>query len=791
MVLTLAIGIGATTAIFSVINAVLIQPLPYAESDRLIEILHSHSGLGGDETPASPAAYLTYREHNETFDSIALWVSTTQSVTGVGEPEEVESLRATHELLPTLSVQPAVGRAFTAADDEPGAPGTVMLSYAYSQRLFGSAEAAIGETLIVDGDAHEVIGVLPRSFQFPEKAPDIMTAFQPNPAIAVAGLFGERGLARLKDGVTLEQADADVARMIPIMMDTFPILPALRETIEASELRPNLKLLKERVVGDLDEILWVLMGTIGMLLLVACASVANLQLVRTESRGRELAIKTALGAGWRTITVDLMLECLVLGAVGGALGIALAWLALPVLLTMAAEHVPSVFEITIDRTVVGFALLVSLICGLLFGSLPALKHATPRPAVIHEDGRSQSLSRQRHRVRNTLVVAQVSLALMLLVASGLMIRTFESLRNVDPGFRDPGKIQTVSITIPPATAPDFGRVTRMFNDIQDRLSQIPGVQSAGFISDLPLTGGPGGPFLVEDNPAPSGAAAPSRAFRFPSPGLFATLGTPLVAGRDFRWTDNYGDQPVAIVSERMARAEWGEPSAALGRRIRMTGGDPWHEIVGVVGDLHHDGLEQPARDAVYLTLNDRLAPYTARNVSFVIRSERVGTPGFLEDIQSAIWSVDGALPLAGVRTMGDLYKQSMARTSLTLMLLSITGGMALLLGLVGIYGVISYVITRRGREIGIRVALGAQTGQLKSMFLRQCLVLVGMGVALGLGGAAFLTRLMQSQLFGVSTLDPATYAVVTAILVATAMLAAYLPVRHVTRVDPTDALRAE
>jgi predicted permease len=790
-VLTLAIGIGATSAIFSVVNGILLNPLPFPHSDRLIALVHQARGANQAELGASQAIYFTYREHNQTFESVALWNSSTASITGPGDPEEVQRLVSTHEFLPTLGVTPLLGRTFSEADDQPSNPATVILSYGYWQRRFGGARDVIGQTLMVDGAPHEVIGVLPQGFRFLQQPPEILTPARPNRALAFVPSIEGRGIARLKEGATLAAASADVARMIPILIDTFPIVPGLtRKAVEDMQLGPSLRSLKADIVGDLDDVLWVLMGTIGLLLLVACANVANLQLARTEARGQELAIRAALGAGWGAIARTLLVESSLLGLAGGAVGLALAAASLPVFLSIAAQELPSVLEVAIDPTVVVFTIAISLASGLLSGLVSVVKHARSQVApMLSGTGRSYSLTRERHRARDSLVVAQVALTLVLLVASGLMIRTFQSLRDVDPGFTDPQRIQTVRIEISQSAVPAFDRVVRMQSDIQDRLSELAGVESVGFATRLPVVrSGPTGPFSLEDRPDGSPLEI---VFRYTSPRFFKTLGTPLLAGRDFEWTDHQGDRRVVIVSDSLARRAWGSPAAALGKRLRRSANSPWLEVVGVAGDIRHDGVGQPAPDTIYMTSNESLAQFMGRGVFFFIRSARVGTAGFLDDVEQAIWSVNGTLAPGSVQTLGDVYQRSMARTSLTLVLLAITGAMALSLGLVGIYAVIGYVLTERRRELGVRMALGAQHGTLKRMLLSQVLLLVIVGMALGLGGAAALTRLMQSLLFGVSALDPATYVVVSAVLLVTAALAGYLPARSVTRIDPIQALRRE
>ena len=791
-VLTLGVGIGATIAIFSVVNGVLLKPLPFPNSDRLVALMHRAPGFGQAELGASEAFYETYREHNTTFESLGLWSEGTASVTGGGDPEEVPKLLTTYDLLATLGVQPVLGRSFVAADGLPGGAPTVILSHAYWQRRFGGAESAVGQDLVVDGKPREIVGVLPPSFRFTQRAVDIVTPDMMAGAFMFVPSTGPRGVARLKPGVTLEEASADVARMIPIYLDSYPIIPGLtREAVDAMQLGASLRALKDLIVGDLDEVLWLLMGTIGLLLLIACANVANLQLVRTEIRGQELAIRAALGAAKGRIARDLVGESVLLGLMSGVVGLAIATLTLPLMLVAAGDNLPPALAVTIDSTVLAFVPAVSIAAGLLFGAIPVIKYAGAQFAMrLSSMGRTVSAGRERHRVRNTLVVVQVALALVLLVASGLMVRTFESLRDVDVGFTAPEDVQVFKISIPQAVVPEPARVVQMQNDIVDRLSAIPGVDSVAFATRVPLGGqrGPTGPFSLEGD-----AEGRFRElwFRYAAPRFFATLGTPLVAGRELAWGDHYGTAQVAVVSQSFAEREWGSAEAAIGKRLRRAANTPWIEVVGVAGDQRLYGIEQPAPDTIYMTASEILASFMIRNEYFVVRSERVGTQGFMQEIESAVWSVNGNLPLGEASTLGELYERSLARTSLTLVLLGITGAMALVLGLVGIYGVLSYVLAQRTREIGIRIALGAQPVQVQRLMLGHVLVLVGIGVVLGLGGAALLTQLMGSLLFGVTALDPVTYVAVAALLLATGAVAGYLPARRATRIDPMVALRAE
>ncbi|HVS22091.1 MAG TPA: ADOP family duplicated permease, partial [Gammaproteobacteria bacterium] len=671
-----------------------------------------------------------------------------------------------------------------------GAAQTVVLSYGYWQRHFGGAAGAVGETLVVDGTAHTVIGVLPADFRFAQRPSELLLPMQPSRTRSWVGVLSENGIARLKPGVSLAAANADVERMIPIFFATFPSLPG---TTESDLPHADLTWLKDTFVRDLGDLLTVMTGTIALLLLIACANVANLQLVRTDGRARELAIRAAVGAGWARLAGSVLLESVVLALAGGLAGLALAAVALPTLLAFAAPNLPTVLRISIDPRVVAFALALSVSVGVLFGLIPAAKYAAPRlVAVLGAAGRSPGVSRERHCLRSALVVAQVAIALVLLVGSGLMIRTYAALSAVNPGFTEPEHLQAVGISIPEALEPDFKRVMAAQHEIQERLVAIPGVDSAAYVSSLPLDGdGPWFDLLLEDKVLPGGQSPALRGLRFASPGFFATFGTPLMAGRTLEWRDNEEGRQVALVSENLARAEWGSAAAALGKRLRPLPTDPWAEIVGVVGDITSAGLDQAAPGTFYLSQSYGLAQYMTRKVQFLIRSERVGTPGFLEEIHGAIWSVNASLPLADVQSMADVYRRSLARTSLTLVLLGITAVMALLLGVVGIYGVISYSLSQRTHEIGIRVALGAPSSALKRLVLSQVALLVGVGVAIGLAGAAALTRLMRTLLFGVSSLDMPVYVGGCILLVAASLAAAYLPARRATRIDAIQALKAE
>jgi predicted permease len=490
---------------------------------------------------------------------------------------------------------------------------------------------------------------------------------------------------------------------------------------------------------------------------------------------------------------SLLTESLALGLMSGALGVGLAAAGLRLLQAIGPANLPRLAEISIGFRTLGFALLLSVLSGLLLGLIPAWKYSGARiSAVLRSAGRTASLSRERHRVRNLLVIAQVAMALVLLVSAGLMIRTFQALRTIDPGFAQPEHLQTMRINIPDSLVAERDRVIHMENEIVDKLSAIPGVRAAGFASQMPMEGYGSGWDVIQtqDHTYSPGEIPPLRFFKHVSPGFFPAAGTRLVAGRELTWAEVYSRSRVALVSENIARELWGSPAAAVGRHIRELPAEPWWEVVGVVQNVREKGVDQNAPGIVYWPLDN---PFTGvvRYVTFAIRSDRAGTESFLNEVRQAVWLVNANLPVAAPRTMQAIYDESLARTSFTLAMMEIAGSMALLLGIIGIYGVISYAVSQRRREMGIRLALGAEAGMLRGLFVRHALALAGIGVTIGMTASIALTRLMKSLLFGISPLDPLTYAVAPAILLAATALASYLPAQRAAAVDPVETLRAE
>ena len=797
-VVTLALGIGANTVIFSVVNGILLKALPFSAPERLVGVWHDAPGLNITDLALAPSLYVTYREENRVFEDIGLWDGTTSTVTGTANPEQVETLLVTDGTLSLLGVSAALGRRFTAEDHVVGSADTVILTYDYWQRQFGGDASALGRRLIVNALPREVIGVLPRTFHFLNENPALLLPLKFAQSQLILGLFNYQAVARLKDGVTISQANADIARMLPIWGRSFPPAPGFSSNlVEGARITPNLRPFKQDAIGSIGSVLWIVMGTLGVVLLIACANVANLLLVRAEGRRQELAVRLALGAGRGRIGRELLIESLLLGLAGGVLGLVVAHMALRLLAQIGPAQLPRLNEISIDTTVLLFALGISLLSGVLFGLIPVLKYASPQiSGAFQVTSRTQSQSREQHRVRGVLVVTQVALALVLLISAGLMIRTFQSLRQVLPGFIEPEAVQTFRILIPGPQLSDPEQVVRMQHAILDQIAEIPGVVSASFAQSVPMDGrADHDPVVVQDRPNDDRQLANIRTYNFVSPGFFRTVGTRLIAGRDLTWTDVYSGRPVALMSETLARELWDEPASAVGKRIRENLSGPWREVISVVGDLQDEGVDRKAPPMVYwpTLLNGFFGQdvIVKRSVAFAIRTSRAGTGALLEELQAAVWAVNRDLPLADVRTLGEIYERSMSRTSFTLMMLALAGGMALLLGLVGIYAVMSSSVSQRTREIGIRIALGAQHVQVMTPLLRYSLALTLAGVVLGLTGAAALTRFLDGILFGVTSLDPATFLLVSLMLIFVSMLAALIPARRAAHLDPIAALRIE
>ena len=804
VLLTLAIGIGANTAVFSVLNSVLLRPLPYPEPQELVSLHLNAPGAPGlaefrSELRLSASMFLTFTRHNRAFQSLGVYGPGTASITGIAQPEQVKTVQISGGVLETLKIPALTGQWLTEADQDSHGLGRVMLSYGYWQRRFGGDPNVVGRAITVDSQSRVIAGVMPCGFKVVNYDFDLLVPLAFDPTNERLAGFAYRGIGRLRPGVAIPQANDDAARLLNVWMDSWSNGPGSDpHWYTRWRITPALQPLKDTVVGSIQAVLWVVMGTIGVVMLIACTNVANLLLVRADARQQELAVRSALGAGRWRIARELLLESVTLGLLGGAAGVAVAYAGLRLLTAIGPGNLPRLSEISLDGRSIAFTLVLSVLSGLFFGAVPVVRYvASQQRLILLGAMRTASVSRERQRGRNLLVVTQVAMALVLLIGAVLMIRTFMAMRNVDPGFSDPASLQVMRISIPETLLRDSAPVIRMQNNILDKLAAIPGVASTGFAASVPMSGAePNWDEIFIEGKNYEGDNPPMRLYNYVSPGYFHTAGTRFIAGRDFTWTEIYGVRSIGIVSESLARELWGSPQAAIGKHFHEFAGQPWFEVVGVVQDVRENGVDQVSPATVYWPslMTDGSAPDKLgawRTVYFAMRSNRAGTQAFINEMQRAVWSVNSNLPVAEISTMQDIVSDSMARTSFTLVMLAIAGSMALVLGVIGIYGVISYTVSQRTREIGIRLALGAQRKELRWMFVRSALGLTAVGVGIGVGAAAGLTQLMKSLLFGISPLDPLTYAAVPFVLAVAAVLASYLPARRAAAVDPVVALRTE
>jgi putative ABC transport system permease protein len=801
VVLVLALGIGASTAIFTLVDAIVLSPLPFEDSDRLVAVSHTALGRGLQNVGQCAAWHLTYEEENEVFEDIGMWGQGSAAVTGGGEPESLSVMAATSGVFRALRLSPVLGRALTPEDEDPEAPNELLLGYGYWRSRYGGSHDVLHRTLEVNGEAWEIVGVLPPTVRGLDIDPQIIAPMRFDREELFVGNIGYDAMARLRPGVTREQALAEMNRLLPMAWEKFPGGPVASSSAP-SDFAPVLQTLKEDVVGTAANLLWVLLGGVGVVLLIACANVANLFLVRSEAKETEMAVRTVIGANGGRITWEYLKESLLLGALGGLAGLVLAFVCLRILIATDLAPLPRLTEVSLSPGVLLFTAAVSLGAGLISGIVPSLRRgATGLVDTLKQGGQGGMRSRGRRRVQNALAVVQMALTLVLLVASGLMLRSFWALYAVDPGFGDPHDVLSFRTSVSYNSIEDGGEAALVHEAIARRLAAIPGVESVGLASGIPMGGGGNvNPFYVDGVSPPGEGPPPMRRHKWIGEGYFETMQIPLLAGRTFTWEDVHDRLPGAIVSEGLARSYWGSPEAALRQRVSARP-DPvrWHEVVGVVPDVREDGLNQDPTPMVYwpqvtlafwegATEEDVQTWWT---MGYVIRSSRVGNPDFFAAVQDAVWGVDPNLPLRSVATLEDLMADSVARTSSTLILLSVAGLVALILGVVGVYGVIAYAVARRSREIGTRIALGAQRETVMRMVLRQGIVLAAVGVGFGVTLALGLTHLMSNLLYGVSPLDPVTFVAVSAGLLGVALLASYLPARRAAGVEPMEALRVE
>ncbi|MEM6793537.1 MAG: ABC transporter permease [Acidobacteriota bacterium] len=797
IVLVLAVGIGAATSIYTLLDQVVLSPLPFEDSGRLVSIDHSSRDLGIESAGQCAAWHLTYEAENRVFDSIGMYRTETSTVLGLGgEPLALPSLAVTSGLFEALRLQPVAGRLFGPADEALDAPSAILLSHAYWQQRFGGDPGALGETLHVDGQQRTIVGVVPRQIENLEFEPAIFYPLRWDRSRVYVGNIGAGGIARLRDGVSPQQAHDDMARMLDLAFETFPGGP-----LEGARFTPELEGLQETLLGSLSTLLWMSMAGVLAMLGVVCANVANLFLVRSADLNREMAVRSAIGAGRVQVMWEHVREALLLAAVGGALGILIAPLAQRALLADAPESLIRLRWVEPDARIYGLAFFFSLAAGLLFGGLPALSNLRISLADALRKSARGAIGRRQQRAQRFLVVGQIALALVLAIASGLMLRSLVSLQAVDPGFDASDRVLAFRLYVPPFRVSDADGVARRHQEIARRLEEIPGIDSVGLSSSIPMhVSSNVNPLWVEGQIYDESEAVPLRRHKWLGEGYLESLKIPLVQGRGFEDHELENRAPVALVSESLARLYWGSAEAALGQRVAARP-EPvrWSVVVGVVADVREDGLVEAPPPMVYWTQATRgfwqgtPTDYiqTWRHMSYAIRGGRVEPIGLLEEIRAAVAEIDPTLPLLDIRQLGDLRQQSMGRTTFALQLLAVSAAVTLYLGLLGIYGVISYSVSRRTPEIGVRLALGARPSDVVSMILRQGLRLAGLGVALGLLLSLALTRSMSALLHGVSPQDPLTILTVLAALLATSSFATFLPALRASRTDPTEALRSD
>ena len=787
-VLTLTLGIGATTAVFTLVDGVLLSPLPFAKADELISV--GHQALQ-DEVGLSDGLYLLYDEQAPSIESIAMYFGPTVTVMGDGGPQRMPAQRVTPGFFDVLQVEAAIGRTFVEEEGAPDGEQVVLLSDGLWKSDFGGDPAILGQLWEVDGSMRRIVGVMPPDFGYPDRAARMWVPLQVDPARARLDIMVPRGVARLAPGATVERAYAEIQGLITRLPELYPesrIASILRDRLT---LRARVTPLKEALVGDLTRTLWILFGTVGFVLLIACANVANLLLIRAEGRQREQALRVAMGAGRIQLLRSYLGESVVLAGAGGVLGVGAAALAVQASMVYLPRLIPRAAEIGVDLRVLGFTAAIALGCAVFFGLFPMLKYSTDNLAGQLRGGGSHGSagSRERHRLRHGLVVGQLALVLVLLIGSALMFRSVQALRAVDLGF-EPEGVLTARIWVPAAEVQDLADVIGFYRTLRLRLATQPGVEAVGLARAVPLTSGGAnfGGVSVEDPLRVPGDVSMAYSNSVEA-GYFESLGIPLLEGRTFREGDGADGTQSVVVTKAFAEFWWPNQSA-LGRRI-LRGGAAI-EIVGVVGDARYEKLNYGPEGMVYSPVlsGSEEDPSYFRNMDVAIRT--AGDPmRFLPVLRREMRALNPRIAVSSPRTMKDLVAGVTARESFTTATLSAAAGVALLLGLVGIYGVISYVVSQRTREIGVRMALGASPPTVRSMVVRQSMVLVVLGVGIGLVAAGALSSVMASILFGVSGTDPVTYGSVAIALTVVALAASWIPARRAAGVDPSNALRAE
>jgi putative ABC transport system permease protein len=788
-VLTLALGIGANTAIFSVVNGVLLRALPYYEPERLVMVWADRpilqAQIGITDFPVTVADFVDWRNQNHVFEQMAALQAERMNLTGGSEPESLFGLRASASLFPLLDARFVAGGAFLPEEDRAGADRVVVISHGLWQRRYGADTNIIGQKITLDNDAYTVIGVTAPDFQFPRRG-ELPVYYRVTGkvdlylpiAFSLEQLNNRRAsgltvLARLRPGISVQQASADMNAIARRLAEQYPVTN--------TDKGVRIALLQQQAVGKARTALLILLGAVGFVLLIACANVANLLLARAAGRQKEMAIRAALGASRWRIVRQLGAESLLLAISGGAAGLLLARWGVELLLAIAPDNLPRAYDIRLDTRVAGFALLVSLLTGIVFGLLPALQASKINPGVTLKEGARGGAGLLRRRLRGLLVVSEVALAFVLLIGAGLLIRSFARLTEVNPGI-DPHGVLTTYILLPDAKYSGGGR-TAFFQQMLERVRALPGVEAAAVTNSVPLSGSHRSTdFGIEGRPSPTQETF-NAGIRIISPDYFRTFRIPLVEGRLLAESDGAEAPPVVVINESLARIYFANEDP-LGKRIGYKGA--YRSIVGVVRDVKHSALDEEAKPEFYLTI----AQLPQTSMSMVARTS-VDPMQMLALIREQVWAVDKDQPVTNIETMARLMAKSVAPRRFNLLLLGVFALVGLALACVGLYGVMSYTVTQRTREIGVRMAMGAQTGDVLRLVIREGMKLAFIGALLGLGGALTLTRLMRSLLFGVSATDPLTFIVIAAVLTLVALLACWVPARRAASMDPLVSLRAD
>ena len=786
-ILTLALGIGATTAIFSVVNGVVLRPLPYAAADRLVVIWGNLRRPGLDGLPASAGEYVDYRDRTRAFDFVAAYDSDGFNLTGSGDPERIEGAVVTPTLFPLLGVSAQIGRTFLAEEERPGREQVVVLSHGLWTRRFHADPTIVGRAVVLDGKPVQVVGVMPAGFRFPSTSTEIWKPILLD-ADAVSednrGSHGFTVLARLRAGVPVERGQADLDAVTATFKEAHP--NNYRNGFSTS-IRP----LRDEIIGDTSRPLYVLLGAVGLVLLIACANVANLTLARAASRGKEIALRTALGASRLRLLQQLLTENVLLALLGGAAGVLVASWGVRLLITAAPDAIPRLHEVTVDGRVIAFSTVMSVVTGLLFGMAPAVRASrTEVNDTLKEGGRRSDASMHR-RAGGALVMSEVALSLVLLIAAGLLVHSFVKLQDVEPGFR-PSQLLTFRLSLPAARYTTFDQGDAFFDTLFQSLQSSPGVTAASAINALPFSGfGGSRSFYIEGRDVKRPEDQPEEQVRFATHGYFETMGIPLREGRTFAARDTRASGRVAVVNDAFARKHF-PAGGAIGARVSFTRDEPvWYEIVGIVGDIKHRGLDTATRPELYTPYRQPLfADWTVRPMHVVVRTAAEPLAA-VPIVRREIARLDPDQPISDVRTMDARIDRSLKDRRFNMVLLGVFASFALTLAAIGIYGIVAYSVTQRTHEIGVRVALGAQRRDIIRMVVTQGMTMTAIGTAVGLAAAFGVTRVMSSLLFGVSAADPITFVLIPLLLLAVAAWACYVPARRATRVDPIIALRCE